>query len=193
MKKLLIPLLLFATITIFSVNKAKAQAEIGIRAGVNYSNLNDQPDNLDPSNRTGLMLGGYLNLKVPMSPISIQPEVLYTQKGYKALGGTLKLDYIEVPVLAKFSFAPGPVQPHVYFGPYAGFVFNSEVSGGSLSIDLDNTKTDFGGVVGAGTDLNVGAAKLNIGVRYNFGLTSNLDIEDAGKNSVLSIVGGFSF
>jgi len=170
--------------------QTRAQANFGLRAGLNFANINDRPDGFEPDSRTGVMLGGYLNVKVPMSPISIQPEALYSQKGYESGGATLKLDYLEIPVLAKFSFAPGPVQPHVYFGPYAGFVLNSEVSGNGISVDVDNTQTDFGGVIGAGADLNAGITKLNVGLRYSFGLVDAID-GTQGKNSALSIVAGF--
>jgi len=79
----------------------------------------------------------------------------------------------------------------VYFGPYAGFVLNSEVAGNNLSFQVDNAQTDFGGVVGAGADINAGITKLNVGVRYSFGLTDAIDGEQ-GKNSALSIVAGIN-
>lgn len=192
MKKLSITLvLLVGFLGAFSLQQASAQADFGIRAGLNFANINDRPNNFDPDSRTGIMAGLYLDFKVPMSPISIQPEVLYTQKGYKSGNSTLSLDYLEIPVLAKFHFAPGPVSPHVYFGPYAGFTLNSEVSGSGLSVEVDDTATDFGGVVGAGTDINAGVAKVDLGLRYTFGLVDAID-GGQGKNSILSIVAGLS-
>ncbi|PAU95344.1 hypothetical protein CK503_03885 [Aliifodinibius salipaludis] len=191
MKKLFLPFIICGLISLAVAPKASAQADFGLRAGINFANVNDRPDNFDPDSRTGLMVGGYLNFKVPMSPISIQPEAIYSQKGFKIGNGTAEVDYLEIPVLAKFSFAPGPVQPHVYFGPYAGFVLNSEVSGNNLSVDIDNTQTDFGGIVGAGADLNAGVAKLNLGVRYGFGFTNMFENGDV-KNGVFSVVAGIS-
>jgi hypothetical protein len=190
MKKLLAILCAIGLITAAGVNTAKAQSPVnfGLRAGLNFANFNDL-DGEKPDSRTGLMVGGYLNFKVPMSPISIQPEVLYSQKGAEEAGTTIELDYLEIPVLAKFSFAPGPATPHVYFGPYVGFVLKSEVSSGGASADIDNTQTDFGGIVGAGLDLNLGVTELNAGVRYGFGLTDAFD-GGQGKNGVFSIVAG---
>lgn len=178
-------------LTALSVQHANAQADFGLRAGINYANYNDLPDNFDPDSRTGFMVGGYLDLTIPMSPFSIQPEILYTQKGYEEGGATLKSDYLEVPVLAKFSFAPGPIQPHVYLGPYAAFSLNSEVSGGGVNVEIDDAQTDFGGVVGAGTDINAGVTKVNLGLRYGFGLIDAYE-DGEGKNSVFSIVAGIS-
>lgn len=192
MKKLFLPFIICGLLSLACIQKASAQADFGLRAGINIANVNDRPDNFDPDSRTGLMVGGYLNFKVPMSPISIQPEAVYSQKGFEIGDGTAEVDYLEIPVLAKFSFAPGPVQPHVYLGPYAGFVLNSEASGNNISVDIDNTQTDFGGIVGAGTNLNAGVTKLNVSIRYGFGLTNMFENSDV-KNGVFSIVGGISF
>ncbi len=163
------------------------QADFGLRAGVNFANYSDVDG--DPDSRTGLLIGAYLDIGIPMAPLSIQPEVTYNQKGAESGGSTIEVDYLEIPVLAKFSFAPGPASPHIYAGPYAGFVLNSEVNGTDIS---DNTETDFGGIIGAGLDINAAVIKLNVGARYGFGLVDAFD-GGQGKNSVFSVVAGISF
>lgn len=190
MKKLLSSICIIALFTAYSLPAAQAQSPVnfGLRAGLNFANFNDAGD-FEADSRTGFMVGGYLNFKVPMSPVSIQPEAIYTQKGAESGGSTIKLDYIEIPALVKFSFAPGPVTPRVYFGPYVGFVLNSKIDGGGASVDIDNAQTDFGGVVGGELDFNLGVTKLNAGVRYGFGLVDAFD-GGQGKNGVLSIVAG---
>lgn len=190
MKKLLSLICVIALVSAAGVTTANAQSPLnfGLRAGLNFANYNDLEDG-DLDSRTGLVVGGYLNFKIPMSPVSIQPEALYSQKGAEDGGTTIKVDYLEVPVLAKFSFAPGPATPHVYFGPYVGFVLNSEVSGDGQSISIDNAQTDFGGIVGGGLDINLGVTKLNAGLRYGFGLVDAFD-GGQGKNGVLSVVAG---
>lgn len=184
MKKLL-SLICILTLTVaFGVSEVAAQPSFGVRGGLNFANLNNVDDT---DSRTGFMAGAYVNIGVPMSPISIQPEVLYTQKGYDAPLGTVKLDYIEVPVLAKFSFAPGPVTPHVYFGPYLALNVNAEA--GSEDIKDAVKDTDFGVVVGAEADIS----KFNVGVRYGAGLTKIAENDSDGKNGVFSIVAGINF
>jgi len=197
MKKLLTVLCAFVIVGAFSISEVAAQPSFGLKGGLNFANLN----NVDGTeSRTGFMAGAYVNIGVPMSPVSIQPEVLYSQLGAEdsEAGNTvkIKLDYIQVPVLAKFDFAsPGPVAPNVYFGPYIGFNVNAEaeVSDGtaSLSGDIkDEIKdTDFGVVVGAGVDIT----KFNIGVRYGAGLTKVFEDDSDGKNGVFSIVAGINF
>lgn len=190
MKKLLqASLLTFALCGVLFVTQASAQ--FGLRAGVNFANFNDV-DGLDLNSNTGFMVGLYYDFEVPASPVSVQPEVLYTQKGTEQGGTKINLDYIEVPVLVKFSFAPGPVTPSVYLGPYAGFVMNSEASDGSVSVEIDNAQTDFGGVVGGEIDINAGTSNINLGLRYGFGLNEAFE-DGQGKNGVFSIVGGISF
>lgn len=192
MKKLFLSILvIFGLLTAFCVQQVNAQADFGLRTGVNFSSYNDVIDDVDQDTRTGLMLGAYLDISIPTIPFSIQPEVLYTQKGYEEGGATLKSDYLEVPVLAKFSFAPGPIQPHIYLGPYAAFPINTEGPGGGVSVFVDDTQTDFGGIAGAGTDINAGVANLNLGVRYGFGLVDAFE-NGQGKNSVFSVVAGIS-
>lgn len=202
MKKLLSSICLLAFLTAFSFNNASAQSPVsfGLRGGLNFANLNNVDDT---DSRTGFMAGVYANISIPLSPISIQPEVLYTQKGFDASGTvfgqdintTTKLDYIEIPVLAKFSFAPGPVTPHVYFGPYLGFNINAEVeaeSGGQSGSEniKDSVKdTDFGVVVGGSIDIS----KFNFGVRYGAGLTKVAEDDSDGKNGVFTIVAGINF
>lgn len=201
MKKLFALILVIGLMTSAGAETLKAQSPLnfGIRGGLNIANLNNVDDT---DARTGLLAGAYLNFKVPMSPVSIQPEILYAQKGFEAtttvsgqqVNATTKLDYIEVPVLAKFSFAPGPLTPKVYFGPYVGFNVKAEVEaesgGNSASVDVkDSIKdTDFGVVVGA----EVSFSKLNVGLRYGAGLTKIAEDDSDGKNGVFSIVAGIS-
>jgi hypothetical protein len=190
-------LVLFAFTMISTTVQAQSPVEFGLRGGLNLARLMD----IDEAGfRTGFMGGVYLHLTIPMSPVSIQPELLYTQKGTESsiggVTGTVKLDYIEVPVLARIGLGvPGPVNPHLYAGPYAGLNINAEAEvsggGGSTSGDIDEQvkDTDFGLVVGAGADLN----KLSLGIRNTAGLINVYEDGIDGRNSVLSVVAGIRF
>lgn len=191
MKKLLFSLCLLLTVGVVA-NQAKAQTGFGIRGGVNFANLNDVDDR--PDSRTGLMAGIYTNFLIPNSPVVIQPEVLYTQKGYEVGDNAVKLDYIEVPVLAKFNFiTDGSVTPNVYFGPYLGINVSAEADtdpfGGDVDIDDAVNTTDFGVVVGGGVNFG----RIDLGVRYGAGLTEVFDEGGEGKNGVFSITAGVGF
>ncbi len=194
MKKLLLSFTILLTLGFFA-GQVQAQSNIGFgfRGGLNFANLNDIDD--DFSSRTGLMMGGYFNFLIPNSPVSIQPEILYTQKGFESGNATIQLDYVEVPVLAKFDFIiDSNITPHVYFGPYIGFNVNAEIDGentlieGETDIDDAVVGTDFGVVVGGGVDFG----QFNAGVRYGAGLSEVFEDLD-GKNGVFSVIAGVNF
>ncbi len=180
---------IFLTVFLLALSIQSAYAQFGIRAGINFATFNNAIDDLD--SRTGLLIGAYYDINIPVIPLSIQPEVTYNQKGAAEGGAEVQVDYIEVPVLAKLSFAPGPVSPHIYAGPYVGFVLDSKVSSNGVSLDVDNAETDFGGIVGAGIDINAGVTSINLGARYGFGLIDAFE-GGQGKNGVFSIVGGIA-
>ena len=103
-----------------AVSSAQAQeVRIGLRAGANYSNLAGNINNQDTYNNKFGFLGGVI-VNVPVTSdgfFSVQPEVLYSQKGfenkpteYSVLGipgtmqkreGSVNYNYLDVPVLLK--------------------------------------------------------------------------------------------
>ena len=84
----------------------------GIKAGANYSNVYDtEGDSFQSESRFGFVGGVFV--AIPLGKIiGIQPEVLYSQKGFKATGSILGFpfsvtrvtQYIDVPLL--FSVKP---------------------------------------------------------------------------------------
>lgn len=177
---------------------ATAQAQVlpkfGVKAGLNYSTFN----NADGAEYKAGFLGGvYANINIPGSPAAIQPELLYAQYGANAEGtdGKLSVDYIQIPVLAKFGFgAPGVnIRPEVFFGPYAGFTINSELEDAGFSVDADEVfkNSDFGVVVGAGLQVT----KLNFELRYTAGLTDVFEdaYADGEKNGAFALAVGINF
>ena len=105
MKKYLILLLIIAGFTSISLPQGM---QLGLKAGLNLANEGGSDvedffgESLDA--RTGFN-GGFFFMYQFNKMFAIQPEAYYTMKGATAnLGGldfTLKLDYIEVPVLLK--------------------------------------------------------------------------------------------
>jgi len=187
---------------------AQSLVDFGIKGGLNFANLAGAEDDLD--SRTGLHAGLVLDFSFPMIPIGIESGIYYSQKGAEVseegLTATWKLDYIEVPVMAKLNVGPpGPFSPHLLLGPYAAYNINSELDvtagAASLTDETDDfseitTDIDFGGVIGIGADFNLGVTKLNVQARYSRGF---IDVNDNGfedesqKNSVFSISAGIMF
>src|SRR5690606_31146850 len=109
-----------------------AQTVIGVRAGVNLSNVglvNESSERQDTESIPRFQIG--LTLDIPiMADFYLQPAVLYSGKGFKQDGGWLaasgsefkaKASYIEVPVnlLYKPQFGIGKLL--IGAGPYVGY------------------------------------------------------------------------
>ncbi|MDO5655395.1 MAG: porin family protein [Flavobacteriaceae bacterium] len=203
-------LVLSAAIAIFGLMSVEAQnvnteaLQLGVRAGYNLSNLNgDKIQGVDTKSLSGFHIG--LFTEFPVAPrFSIQPEVIYSTQGskFEALGkeADLRLQYINVPVLAKVYLANGF---NLQAGPQIGFLTGADWKEDGAN-DVDATDylkgTDFGLLLGAGYKLAQG---VTIDARYNMGL-SNITDEDASwdenvginqdwKNGVFQIGIGYQF
>ncbi|MGC6524498.1 MAG: porin family protein [Flavobacteriaceae bacterium] len=161
----------------------------GAKAGLNFASMaGDDADGLD--GRTSFHLG--VTAEIEMSDtFSIQPELLYSGQGYTADGDvTGKVDYINLPIMAKFYVADGI---SLEAGPQIGFLASakSDVDGESTDIKDSLKSTDFALNLGAGYKLDSG---LNFGLRYSMGLTDVYDFDTDGfKHSVLQLSVGYNF
>ncbi|MGJ8593286.1 MAG: porin family protein [Aquaticitalea sp.] len=201
MKKLVV----MAAVAVFGFSQAQAQEEIqfGVKAGVNFAKLTGDAVE-DADGRTGFHIGGVV--EIPISEkFSVQPELLYSQQGLQSkesfegieYESKLKLDYIHVPVMAKFYVTEGFA---IEAGPQFGFNVSAKEE---YSVGDDSEEDDLDNV--AGFDLSLGAGvsyKLDNGLffggRYMFGLSNVNEDEEEGfddnlTNSVLSLSVGFMF
>src|SRR5688572_25230710 len=75
---------------------SRERLQLGIRAGVNSSNVYDEEtDDFEADAKLGFVAGGFLS--IPLGKfLGLQPEVLYSQKGFQASGtiGTSTYDYV---------------------------------------------------------------------------------------------------
>jgi len=192
---------LFALIPALASAQKPGDVTVGIMAGVNYSTVNQDPQSSEVtfSYKAGLVAGGFLGYQVT-DAFSIEPQVLYSQKGSNVKGtgvnssleGSIKIGYIEVPVLAKFWFpmSGSQMKPFVFVGPEVEFKVSCTADGAILAVtgsaDCDNTgsevklkSTDFGVTAGAGIGFNAGGQDLRLDARYTLGLSN---INDSGDN-----------
>ncbi|WP_426058862.1 porin family protein [Hymenobacter sp. B1770] len=190
MKKVILSLGLLAGVA----TAANAQeVRFGLKGGVNYSTITTDDNDEDIESKIGLLGGAFANFGLS-DLISIQPEVLYSQKGAQSESmndAKFKLNYIDVPVLVKVN-AGG-----LFFegGPQVGFLAGAKITDGTTSVDVkDNFKSvDFGYAVGLGYQAESGPM---IGLRYNGGIT-NISKEtsdnDKTRNSAFQLYVGFAF
>lgn len=175
---------------------AQEYVNFGVKGGVNFSSFSgDGYDAFnDPEGRTSFNLG--LLAEIPLSArFSLQPEVLYSGQGFDiksrdADNLEYKLDYINVPVLAKFYIIQGL---SIEAGPQIGFLVNKEVEIPGGDVDLpDDAFNDIDFSIGLGASYKFN--NFFVSGRYNFGLTDVYDVSgfDA-KNSVFQAGVGFMF
>ncbi len=177
----------------------------GIKGGVNFANNNSDPDDTElEDSRTGMSFGGYVG--IPVNPtFAVQPEALFTMKGdSEEADGTsvsTKLNYIEVPVLARAQFMhDASARPSIYAGPTVGFNISAdaEVDDGTGAVEADIKDSvnpiDFGMAIGGGLEIPFSNGKNSVGldVRYTMGLNNINDAEGSDTdvtNSAFQIMG----
>lgn len=189
-------ILLFAAFTVFAFSASQSQElRFGAKAGVNNAFLGGDLGLAELSTRTSFHIGGLV--EIPLSEkFSLQPEVLYSSEGYDQwiifLSSTeVELDYIRVPILAKYYIINGL---SVEAGPNLGLLVSAKTNGEN---DKDHFK-DFDAqlAIGASYRLNFG---LFFSLRYNQGLVNILDQTDSngeslkGQSNVFQISAGYSF
>lgn len=187
--------------------------KFGVKGGFSLANLAFDPEPTDNplENKTGAVGGFSMNLRLSRV-FSLQPEILYVQKGTKItitegegeMTGKLNVDYLEIPLLLNISFAKegSSFVPSVFAGPYVGLntraKIKSSYGGESYSEDFkDSVKdTDFGLAFGVGLGMKVGSGKIVLDVRYDLGLTNVADGMDEGgsvKNRAWLFMLGYCF
>ncbi len=175
----------FALIVLLA-GTSQAQVGFGLTGGVNFANVGGADVSYSPKSLTGFAGGVYLDLGVPFL-ISVQPEVLYSMKGYKtdqsitflgstfAVKSTVNLNYVEIPVLIKYSLPVPVLKPTLFVGPSMGILLNAkakvEITGQpaqDTTITSSTTGTDWGVVFGASAHLAI----VTVSARYTMGLTT---------------------
>lgn len=171
------------------------QTRFGIKGGVSLTNFSGD---VDTNTKVGFLVGGFAEIKV-IERLSIQPELLFSAQGakYEYIGmndTNLNLNYINVPVLAKFYVTK---EFTVEGGPQIGFLVSAKDDGE----DVKNfyKSADFGFNFGAGYNFT---DNLSVGLRYTVGLSGVVDrgdyddiddYYDSAKNSVLALSLAYKF
>lgn len=190
MKKLL-SFILFTLCITLSVNAQKT-IPFGIKGGVNISNMTSDGF-AKAENKTMFHIGVLTEFSIS-DKFSIQPEILFSQQGTKAIeivyGPGIHeyeytLNYIQVPVLAKFYFSN---QFSLEVGPSFNFLVNDKVVSNSGYTEENVGKTfEFSGALGVSYTLKNG---FFTSLRYTRGFT-NVIYNDAKNNSFQLGIGFF--
>ncbi|MBG8553106.1 porin family protein [Hymenobacter guriensis] len=191
-----------------------AQAQIGIKGGVNAAVLDGQDINQKTDYQLSYHAGLFYVYNV-VGPLSIRPELLYSVQGSEFKQGKAdyetKLQYVNLPILFDLKLS----KLHLQAGPQFGLLLTAKevgtvVTGYDFSTSPP-TPTSYGNVSGqvkdkynskdfslcAGLELEL-AAGLRIGGRFNAGLTDIADYKDISsandarlKNRVIQAYAAF--
>jgi hypothetical protein len=178
MKKLILTSIILVGLTFTS----NAQVlKFGVKAGPNFSNFSGGVDELEYSGRTSFHAGVLVEFKATSS-LGIQPELLYTSQGADVDGvGDFNLDYVAVPVMAKFYVLGDKLSIDV--GPQFSFLIDE------FDEAHENEKFDF--AIGAGASVYITKSIFG-SARYTIGLTEASQDAEV-KNSVLQFSVGYLF
>ncbi|MCB0632043.1 MAG: porin family protein [Saprospiraceae bacterium] len=206
---------------------ATAQVSVGIKGGMNFNNLNTTealgelaPDftNISESN-FGLVAEYGIT-----DQFALQTELNFLKKGFTTkanidntevfglnlpLGGRAetKFSYVEVPLLAKYSFGGEGFQAYLTAGPTFGYATSGRIDTkarvlvdidlGSTNINLDDinyNRFEVGATAGAGISYTTNFGKFFADARYMHGFTELYDfplVDEKVRNQGFGVNVGF--
>jgi hypothetical protein len=218
---------LSAALLFLSFSVRAQDIAIGARGGFSIPNLsaganNSNPLNTGYSSRTGADAGVFAEFKFS-GLFSLQPMVEYSSQGGKKDGlqafpnpqgntppylyadynSTAKLNYLMVPVLAKFGWNLGKTSPFRLYadaGPFVGFLLSAhQVTTGNSEVyaDAGGTQPASPGPEPFNNNQNIKdqlhtvnfGAEANVGLKYKVG-SGSIFIEGGGNYGFLNIQKG---
>jgi hypothetical protein len=165
----------FLTISlIFTLISSNAQ-HFGIKVGVNSSNISETgfstQSNLkffgDTKQLIGLNAGLFAQLG--KNKLHLQPELLFSMKGFNIPSEKYRVTYITVPILIGYSFTP---KLALQLGPEVGLMLNKE---NTVILGRDEVlkSFDYSIVIGGNFKFN---ERMGLSLRYNYGLADIIDL-----------------
>jgi hypothetical protein len=161
------------------------QTQFGLKAGANIASVGvDDGDDYD--SKAGFHVGGLAHIHITQH-FAVQPELTYSAQGGKDGDNLkLKLNYINIPVLAQYMTLDGF---RFETGPQIGFLASAKRKVNDVEFDVkdDLESLDFSWAFGVGY-LFPGANGLGVDVRYNLGI-SNISEDNTyqARNRVFQI------
>ena len=187
---------MMAMTTIITTNLCQAQIKMGVRGGLNASNISFK--NLpERSEKFGYHIGLFADVPIVPSFFSLQPEVSFSTKGteFEYLGDKKSLSMNSVDLFLPIAFKLSTVDLSV--GPFVSYLINKPVftQYSDNSIVMNGFKKMDAGLT-AGLAFNF--SKMLLGFRYNQGLmdvtNDNLRaVIGSGKNAVAQVSLGYKF
>jgi hypothetical protein len=178
------------TETTSSTTDNREKLFFGLKVGTNYSNVYDsQGEDFVADAKFGLAGGAFVSIPIG-SFFGIQPEVLFSQKGYKSTGTflgssysmTRTTDYLDIPLLVAIK----PIENvSILFGPQFSYLMKQkdDFTGGTITSTQEETYTNDN--YRKNTFCLTGGADLNID-HLVIGLRAGWDVENNNGDGTTS-------
>ena len=215
---------LIVALTLIASASAWSQIGIGIRAGVLSSGAvinaidNDNEEEIDTDNITGLMIGIPVEIAVS-NVLSLQPEINYLRRGYKFpedldngfQENQSTYDVLEIPLLFKLGYTTENFTVAAVAGPAYQYILGGQVEtqdlvtdlftlrGGKVDIDFDDelfsdvNRSNFYGQAGVQFGIPIVFGKFLLDGRYRFALNDedgadDLEVRNRGLSATAGIM-----
>jgi hypothetical protein len=172
--------LFFAFLILISFSAQSQVLQFGIKGGYNNSTLSGDGD---ISSLSGYHAGVFASIDLVI--LDVVPELVYSTQGAKVSDQDVKLNYLNVPIMARLNLLK---ILYLEAGPQFGFLMSAEDGGEDIKDDLEST--DFAVGVGAGVEL---FDKFDVSARYNFGTTDVTKGAGDYKNNVFQFGLAYKF
>lgn len=198
-------LLIVLLVSVIYTNANAQKMAIGIEGGINIANVSVNPTTTTDS-RTGLIVGTLLDVNFT-NQITLTPGIRFSMKGFSntvnTVTNTIKLNYLDFPVLLKIKFPLTEIKPYLAAGPVLGINLsaNLDQTNGTQSASSDISSStesiDFALLFAGGMDFKVGLnTALFFQVGYQLGLSNinkTANSTTTIKNNAFQITGGVKF
>ena len=184
---------------------SRQELKFGLKAGVNFANVYDEEgEEFVADGKTGFAAGAFVSIPLGQF-IGFQPEVMYSQKGFKQSGSVLGQNFefkrtssfIDIPLQLQIK----PLeQLTLLVGPQYSYLldtkdeFNNSSVTNEEEINNDNLKKNiFGFVIGADVNLEDFVISGRAGWDISKNDTDGNNTEPRYKNQVIQLTLGYRF
>lgn len=166
-------------------------SQFGIKAGLNFNTMGDiNLSNIEKGsmdNKTGFHVGALYKMKIPLTGLSLQPELVYTQNestlGTKSNADIcdFKMKQLQLAASLQWGLDLILLRPYLQVAPYLGYVMGNNTSIKDMKWKMDELRYGIG--LGAGLDI----WKLQVSGKYvwDMGKASEFDSSKLGLGSGL--------
>jgi hypothetical protein len=202
-----VAILLFLSLATFFPLRAQIISDIGVKGGINFTNITFPLPAQPWNSKTGLIAGAFITFRINEF-LSIQPEFLISEKGARwggLSGGNIvtvtdEITYLDIPLLWKFnlpSLSKSGVQPHLYWGPcWSTKLIGTRSTQMDEQIKEDKIQDlndeDFSLILGGGIEIKALTGKISFDLRFGSSYSSIFKTAN-NKNRIISILVGYSF